>query len=245
MRPFPRHTLSFDVRLSADLAREALDGLREAETCIVPLWQHVFERPDTAPSAGIVSGLSSCTALDYAGRGESLPTPLSWPSWAALAAPASLARFVGDTRTARHLTRRVGVASVSFQLLDHKEQVAAYAGPTSGGLPLFDVFTETASGISESTSVSQNLYDTGLLDGLSETRHGKRSFTVTLTLNTRAQILAFRQLMFAVKGRLNPVAWTPPVQGEAAGVYRLASDSVLISYLRPNYATCTLTLTQL
>lgn len=244
LRPYPRHTVSFDVALHTPLAREAMPAIREGALFVVPLWQHVFERGQGAPDAGLVAGLESCLALDHRGRGEQLGTPLSWPEWADVAAPAALARPVGDSRAITHVVRRVGTSSLSFQLIDHREAVGPYDGPTAGGLPLLDVFTETAQGIAESSAISSNFFDTGLIDGLSEIRHVKKGFSLSLTLGSRAQILAFRRLLFSLQGRLKALAWTPPYDEETLGTFRLAADGVELSYLRPGLATCTLSLTR-
>jgi hypothetical protein len=245
LRPFPRHTVSFDVLLNTPAARASLSALRQETRFLVPLWQHAFERPADSPDAGICAVQNTCLLLDHSGTAAEVPTPLLWPSWAHLAAPAAIARGVSDQRTIRHVTKKVGTTAVSFQLEHYDEDVAPYAGPTSGGLPLLDVFTTSASSISEQIDIDANKNDTGLLDGLYEARFIKRSFTLTLTLSSRADVLAFRRLLFVLKGRLNPLRWTPPFDDEPERTWRLSADAVELSYLRPGLAQCTLSLMEL
>jgi hypothetical protein len=95
----------------------------------------------------------------------------------------------------------------------------------------------------EQVDINANSHDAGHLD-LHEVRYMKRIFTLDLTLTSRAQILDFRRLLFALKGRLNPLKWTAPGEG-AETTWRMASDGVELSYLRPSLATCRLSLVQL
>lgn len=245
LRPFPRHTVSFDVLLHTPAARAAMAALRQETRFLVPQWQHVFERPATAPDAGQTALYQSCLALDHFGTALEVEAPFSWPEFADVAAPAAVARLVADQRGMTHTTRRVATSKVSFQLERFDEEVPAFGGPTSGGLPLLDPFAVPAQGISEQVDVDANRSDTGLADGLYEARYFKRTVTATLTLRSRDEILAFRRLLFALKGRLNPLRWTPPLEGEAESTWRLAADGVELSYLRPGLAQVTLSLTQL
>lgn len=241
----PRHTVSFDVLLHTEAARSCMAALRRETRFLVPQWQHVFEQPVASPDAGVSPLQRSCLALDHFGLALEVASPFAWPAGTDVAAPAAVARLVADQRVIRHLTGRVASAPVAFQLEQFDEEVPAYDGPTSGGLPLLDVFTETAQGIAEQVDVDVNKADTGLIDGLYEARYFKRSFTLTVTLRDRPEVLAFRRLLFALKGRLNPLRWTPPYDGEAEGTWRLATDGVELSYLRPGLAQCTFSITQL
>jgi len=246
LRPFPRHTVSFDVLLHTPLARASMAALRTETRFLVPQWQHVFERPAVAPDAGLCALQPAIWALDHSGQAvESATAPIDWPAWADVAAPVGLARLASDQRTVRHVTAQVGTTSVSFQFEHFDEDVTTYAGPTSAGLPLLNVFTETAQSFTEQIDVDANKSDTGLIDGLYESRYIKRAFTMTLTLRDRAEVLAFRRLLFVLKGRLNPLRWTPPFDGEPEGTWRMSADAVELSYLRPGLAQCTFSLTEL
>lgn len=245
LRPMPRHTVSFDALLHTDAARACMAALRQETRFLVPQWQHVFEQPNATPDAGLSAMQNTCLALDHFGLALEVPTPFSWPSGTDVAAPAAVARLAADQRSIRHLTGRVASAPVAFQLERFDEEVPAYEGTLSAGLPLLDVFTETAQGITEQVDVDANKSDTGLIDGLYEARFIKRTVSLTVTLRDRAEVLAFRRLLFALKGRLNPLRWTCPFDQEAEATWRLATDAVELSYLRPNLAQCTFSLTQL
>ncbi len=246
LRPMPRHTVSFDVLLHTEAARACMAALRQETRFLVPQWQHVFEQPTAAPDAGVSVLQGSCLALDHFGYAVEVAPPFAWPAGTDVAAPAAVARLAADQRSIRHITGRVASAPASFQLEQFDEDVPAYDGPVSpSGIPLLDVFTETAQGITEQVDVDANKSDTGLIDGLYEARFFKRTFTLTVTLRNRAEVLAFRRLLFALKGRLNPLRWTPPYDCEAEGTWRLAADAVELSYLRPNLAQCTFSITQL
>lgn len=244
LRPMPRHTVSFDVLLHTQAARACMAALRQETRFLVPQWQHVFEQPNVAPDAG-VTAIGSCLALDHFGLAVEVAAPFAWPAGTDVAAPAAVARLAADQRSIRHLTGNVASAPVAFQLERFDEEVPAYEGPTSGGLPLLDVFTETAQGITEQVDVDANKADTGLIDGLYEARFIKRTVSLTVTLRDRAEVLAFRRLLFALKGRLNPLRWTCPYDQEAPANWRLATDAVELSYLRPGLAQCTFSITQL
>lgn len=245
VRVAPRHIIEFEALLHTDAARASLEALRGGVEILLPLWQHAFERPDTVPSAGLGAG-HGLVGLDHAGGVFDVGTgPVAWDDAWSLCAPLARGRFVGDSRSIAHIIRARASAQLSVQLLQHFETVAAYAGPTSGGLPLLDAFTQTCTLPGETIALSSNTHDTGFGDGLFELRHVKQAFSTRLTLRTREQIVAFRQLLFTLRGRLNPLRWTPPLMGESEGTFRLAADETAITYLRPGFATVELQLTRL
>ena len=243
LRAYPRHTYSFDIVSTKDGDKAWLSALRTGETFLLPLWCHAFQRPDTEASAGVAATSPVLVGLTPHGEGVAVPAgAFAWDVDSYIAAPAALGRPVADSRSVTFVTSGIQRTAVAFRLLDFKEEVAAYSGPTSGGLPTLAPFTGYWTNPKEQVDVNANAFDNSHLD-LYEARYFKRTFTLDLTLTTRAQILAFRQLMFALKGRLNPVRWAAP--GEAESTWRLASDSVDISYHRPGLATCQLSLVQL
>lgn len=245
VRVAPRHVVEFVALLHTEAARASFEALRGGGEVLVPLWQHAFERPETAPTAGLGAG-HGLAGLDHLGGVFDAGTgPVAWADAWSLCAPLARGRFAGDSRSASHVIRSLATAPLSIQLLGHFEAVAPYAGPTSAGLPLLDVFATTATMPSEAIALSSNTHDTGFGDGLFELRHTKQTFSTSLTLRTRSEILAFRQLLFQLRGRLNPLRWTPPIAGEAEGTFRLASDETAITYLRPGLATVELQLTSL
>lgn len=240
LRAYPRQTISFDVLFSTPSARVSLDLLRTGGEVLVPLWQHAFERPDTVPDAGLAP-LGSVLALTHTGTHRALPRDgFSWPLGFEIAAPAARARILGNQQQLTHVNGRIAQAKASFQLLSFDEDVTPYPG---GSLDL-DTF-RYAFVATEQIDTDANEHDTGTQDGLYEARYQKRSFSVAVTLRDRAEIVAFRQFLFAVRGRLSALTWTPPFDSAPPRLWRLASDTVEISYLRPSYATCTLSLVEL
>jgi hypothetical protein len=243
LRAYPRHTYSYDV-VSPPVADKApIAALRSAETFIVPLWCHAFERPALAPSAGIAAMSPQVMALDSISRGLlSNADAFTWPTGYYISAPAAIGRPVADARSITYINDAAQKSSVSFQLVDFKEVVGGYRGATSALVPTLEPFTGYWTQPVEQVTVNANSYDAGHLT-LYDVRYVKRHFTLSLTFTNRAQILAFRRLLFALRGRLNPVKWAAP--GEAESSWRLSADSVEISYLRPSLATCSLSLVQL
>lgn len=221
-------------------------ALRTETRFLVPLWPHVFERPEGAPDAGISVISPQVMLLDHAGAFEVQSAPVLWAGYQDIAAPCAVARYVGEQRSFRHTPWEVSAGAVAFRLEAFQEVVAAYGGPHSAAfpsLPLLDSFTVAGGGMTEQIDVDSNVSDNGLLD-LYEARYIKRSYTLSIVLNSRAQILQFRRLLFALRGRLNPLRWTAP--GDTAeATWRLASDAVELSFLRPGLVTCTLSLTEI
>jgi len=243
LRAYPRHTYSYDVALLSDHDKAALSALRTAETFLVPLWCHAFQRPATSPTAGVSVASPVVALLSSKSEGIFMPAAdFSWEDGYYIAAPAAVGRMVSDNRSIAYAKKTIQTASVSFRLLDFKEAIDAYDGPTSGGLPTLDAFTTVWVKPSEQIDVASAVLETGHLD-LFEVLYLKRNVTIEVPLRSREQIEAFRRLMFALKGRLNPLKWTVP--GEAEKTWRLGSDGVEISYLKPNLATCKLSLVQL
>jgi hypothetical protein len=243
LRAYPRHTYSWDVVLPKTADKAALTALRTGEAFIVPLWCHAFQRPDLEPTAGIASTSPLVVALTPLSEGRlSAADAFAWEEGNYIAAPAAIGRPVSDSRSITYITPVIQRMPVSFRLVDFKEVVGAYAGPTSEGLPLLSPFTANWVEPAEQVDVNANAFDAGHLD-LYDVRYSKRTFTLQLTMTSREQIIAFRQLIFALKGRKNPLRWAAP--GAAESTWRLASDGVEISYLRPNLATCQLSLIEL
>ena len=245
LRAYPRHTYSFDVLLTKNADKASLAALRAGELFVVPLWCHAFERPATVANAGVVGPTASPLVVALTPGSAGLLTAaqaFAWSEQYYIAAPAALGRPVADARSISYITSGIQRTGVSFRLVDFKEVVSAYTGPTSAGLPTLTPFTENWVNPAEQIDVNSSGFDDGHLD-LYDVRYMKRGFTLDLTLRGRAQILEFRRLVFALRGRLNPLRWAAP--GEAESTWRLASDGVEISYLRPNLATCQLSLTEI
>jgi len=243
LRAYPRQTYSFDVVLPSSADKSALAALRSGDTFVVPLWCHAFQRPDSEPTAGRATALPLIAQLTPGSAGLLLVADaFAWSEGYYIAAPAALGRPVADARSISYITPVANRASCSFRLVDFREVVSPYTGPISGGLPTLGPFTGNWTAPAEEITVNANAFDTGHLD-LYDVRYLKRGFTLDLTLTSRAQILEFRRLLFALKGRLNPLRWSAP--GEAESTWRLDSDGVEISYLRPGLATCQLSLVQL
>lgn len=240
LRAYPRQTISFDVLFSTPSARASLGLLRTGGEVLVPLWQHAFERPSEAPDAGLVP-LGNVLALTHTGAHQTIPLgSFTWPSGFEIAAPAAKARILSNQRQLTHVNGRIAQAKAAFQLLSFDEDVAP---PASGTLDL-DAFCY-AFVSNEQLDTDANEHDNGTQDGVYETRYQKRSFSIAVTLRDRAAVVAFRQFLFATQGRLSALTWTPPFDAAPQGLWRLASDTVEISYLRPSYATCTLSLVEL
>jgi hypothetical protein len=246
LRAFPRQTYSFDVIANTPASKTALFSLRSEMSFLVPLWCHVFERPNTVPDAGISTTSPQVMLLDHKGNYSLVTGPVTWSTGCDLAAPCAPARYTTNSRSFTRVTGLMDSAKVSFRLDAFKEAVAVYGGATSSslaGVPLLDPYTATGSALSEQIAVDANDWDNGWLD-ITEARFIKRNYSVSITLNTRAAILQFRQMLFALRGRLNPLRWTAP--GDAVEkTWRLNSDAIELSYLRPGLLKCTLTLTEL
>jgi len=246
-RAYPRHTYSFEIYATSAIARACLEALRTESTFSVPLWPHVFERPDLASDVAVygpasVLQLDQLTGAYAAGSGA-----FAWDAAYSIAAPLAVARFAGSQRSISHvLAGKIATAQVSFRLEDFRENAGPYWGPTSSTyeeMVLFDVFTESGGGLAEQINDDSNTFENGHRD-LYESRFRERVYTANVVLNTRAKILAFRQMLFLVKGRLTPLRWTAP--GDTVErTWRLASDTVELAYTRPSYATCTLSLKQI
>jgi hypothetical protein len=243
LRAYPRHTYSWDVVLPKTANKTSLTSLRTGEAFIVPLWCHNFERPSLGPSAGIAANSPLVAGLTP-GSDWLLTSAdaFAWSDEYYIAAPAAIGRPVSDSRSIAYVTNSIQRMPVSFRLVDFKEVVDAYTGPTSGGLPLLSPFTANWVEPAEQIDVNASAFDNGHLD-LYDMRYSKRTFTLQLTLGSREQIIAFRQLVFALKGRKNPLRWAAP--GADESTWRLASDGVEISYLRPGLAKCQLSLIEL
>jgi hypothetical protein len=184
--------------------------------------------------------------LDHAGNAFQAAAPIGWSDTYDVAAPLARARFAADQRGISHATWQVSLASVSFRLIDFHEAVPAYSGPVSASrpaLPLLDSLTEAGDSLAEQIDVNTDSADNGLID-LYEVRYVKRTYTLNVVLNTREKVLAFRSLLFTLRGRLNPVRWTAPGDAEEK-TWRLASDAVELTYPCPGRASCTLSLTEL
>lgn len=246
LRAFPRHTYSFDIYAPTALAKASLAALRTESRFLVPLWPHVIERPETGPDAGIAAADPRVLLLDERGGFLETVAPLVWTPEYGVAAPCAVARHQGTQRGFTHQTWQVSLGSVSFVLEGFQEVVPPYDGATSPhlpSLPLLDAFTQAGDGLSEQIDVQEDTFDAGWLP-LQETRYTKRTYTLRIVLNTREKVLAFRRLLFALKGRLNPLRWTAPGD-DTEKTWRLASDAVDLSYQRPALAMCTLSLTEL
>lgn len=244
LRAYPRHTYSYDVVLPPSADKTPLDALRTAETFTIPLWCHAFQRPDLEATAGIAAVDPKTIALSATSEGVIYDADaFTWPDDFYIAAPAALARPVSDTRSIAYVTTGAQRSSVSFRLLDFKEVVAAYTGPTVGGLPSLDTFTAYWVKPAEDVHEEADSFDEGHLT-LYDVHYRQRSFTLSLTLPSREVIEAFRQFLFALEGRLNPLSWTAPGD-EDPTTWRLAADAIELAYRRPNFATCTLSLIQL
>ena len=247
LRAFPRHMYSFDVYMATIASKYSMQALREETSFLVPLWPHVFERPETGPSAGVSgAGDAAVMLLDHRGEFAQGVSPVEWAPGYDVAAPCAVARYAGDQRGFQHRTGRVSTGGVSFRLEGFQEAVAAYDGPKSSSMPdlfLLDPFTGAGDGLAEQIDVNANASDNGLID-LWEARYMQRTYTVNVVLNSRAAIVDFRRLLFALRGRLNPVRWTAP-RDVGEKTWRLASDGVELSYLRPGLAKVALSLTEL
>lgn len=243
LRAFPRHTYSFDIVLPPNADKTSLTGLRTADEFMVPLWCHAFQRPQLLPDAGVTSNAPQIMQLTPQSTGVLCDaSAFAWAEGYYLAAPAALGRLVADGRSISYVTSAMQRSSVSFRLIGFSENVGAYEGALVDGLPSLDVFTQYWTSPGEQIDATGETYDAGHIE-LSDTLYRKRTFTITLTLTSRADILSFRRLLFALKGRLNAFSWTVP--GEAPSTWRLASDGVELSYLRPGLATCQLSVTEL
>ncbi len=244
VRAYPRYIYSWDIYSASSISRACLQALRTEDQFTIPLWPHVFERPATDPTAGIAATAPACLQLANDGGSSADTAPITWADGYAVAAPCAQARYEGAERSITHVVAgKLATAQVSFRLEDFEEAVASYAGATSLSMPLLDPFTGYGGGLAENAVDNQNMRDNGNLD-IRESRYKQRIYTLNIVLNSRERIVAFRQLMFALKGRLNPLRWTAP--GDSIErTWRLAADSVVLSYLRPGYATTSLSLKQL
>lgn len=245
IRSLPRYTYAYSILVTNPVSRACLEALRSETAFVVPLWCHSFEGNVTAPDAAL-SDTMQVLALDQQGGYTLEVPPVAWTGTYSLGAPAALARYAGNQRSFSYRTGKVSSGSVAFRLESFNEAVPAYAGPASSSMPdmfLLDRFTLTGSSIQEQIDDNANTSDNGLLD-VYESRYIKRNYTVTVSLNSRAAILEFRALMFALRGRLNAFRWLAPGDTQEA-TWRLATDAVEIKYLRPGLASCTLSLTQL
>lgn len=244
LRAFPRHTYSYDVVLPPSADKSPLDTLRTAESFVVPLWCHAFQRPDLEATAGIATTDPKTVALTATSEGVLYDADaFTWPDDYYIAAPAALARPVADSRSIAYITKTAQKSSVSFLLLNFKEVVADYDGPTVDGLPSLDTFTPYWNEPAEDVTEVADKFDEGHLT-LHDLHYFQRTFSLSLTLPSREVIEDFRRFLFALKGRLNPMAWTAPGD-EDPTTWRLASDGVALTYLRPNFATCKLSLIQI
>jgi hypothetical protein len=248
-RAYPRYTYACDIITLGEPARACLQALRLETSFLVPLWPHVFERPDVGPTAGIAASAPQVMQLDYFSAHAEGTAPITWDDAYAVAAPCAVARIDGTQRAMAHITSTESTAKVQFRLIDFEEAVAPYAGafspslPDPMALPLMDPFTGLGGGMSEQIPDNVNAFDNGNLD-LVETRYLERIYTLEVVLPTRAQILDFRRLLFALKGRMHPFRWTAPGDAEER-IWRLAADSVVLSYLRPGIVKTTLSFKQL
>lgn len=246
-RAYPRYTYNFDIYSASDISRACLQALRLETSFLVPLWPHVFERPDTDPTAGIAATSPQVMQLDSAGAFAASTGPVTWADGYQVAAPCALARYGGAQRALTHVVSgKIATSAVSFRLEDFEEDVAAYAGAFSLSMPdfpLLDPFTSYGGGLAEQVNDNANTSDNGNLD-VYESRYIERVYTLNIVLNSRTRILAFRQLMFSLKGRLGVLRWTAPGDTVERS-WRLAADAVALSYTRPGYATTTLSLKQL
>jgi hypothetical protein len=245
-RAYPRYTYTFDIYVASDISRACLQALRTETSFLVPLWAHVFERPDRAPSAGIAYSAPQLMQLDHAGaRQITNATSITWAAGYDVAAPCIVARYAGSQRSFSHVVPgKVATSSVSFRLENFREAVNTYP-PNVTGSTIRDItfLTSAGGGLAEQITDNANNFDNGNID-LYESKYLERIYNVSIVLNTRANIVVFRRLLFWLQGRLNPLFWTAP--GDTVRrTWRLASDSVDITYLRPGLATCTLSLKQI
>lgn len=246
LRAFPRYVYDFTIHVATDASFACLQALREKTSFLVPLWPHAFQTPATAPDAGIAATAPLVLQLDHKGSYGLGSAPVSISSPYDLAAPVAPAIYAANSRSFSPLSHNLSTGSVSFRLSPFNEAVAAYSGPMSASfptLPLLDGWTGTADGLGEQIADVSNSFENNNLD-LYESNYLTRTYTVNITLTTRAAVLDFRRLLFKLRGRYGSLRWTSPSDG-VERTWRLAADTVDIVYLRPGYATCTLSLFQL
>lgn len=244
-RAYPRYTYTFDIYVASDISRACLQALRTETSFLVPLWPHVFERPDRAASAGIAYSAPQLMQLDHAGaRQITAASSITWAAGYDVAAPGVVARYAGSQRSFSHVVPgKVATSSVSFRLENFRESIQP-ALPNVTGSTIRDItqFTGAGGGLTEQITDNANNFDNGNID-LYESEYRERIYNVSIVLNTRASIVLFRRFLFYMSGRLNLVFWTAP--GDTVRrTWRLASDSIDLAYLRPGLATCTLSLKQ-
>lgn len=265
LRATPRHFVGFDVLLHTAAARTTLAQLlTPGADYVLPLWQHAYQRPQFLPDVGHNTALAAnaspvgrgglvFTNMDGAAELLFWPDP-NWPpvgqTWvmhteAEFAAPAAVGRLTSEARQLLTATRQVSLAPVEFQLLDYAESVGAWDGLTVGGTPSLDEIAAHAEPGSLTGEAVSTVYDPQVGDPLRRAWYSKQTLELSLVLPDRAAILAFRRLLFALKGRLNPVHYSPPIEGQAPGLFRLSADSVELQYVHPGLARCTFSLTRI
>ncbi len=237
---FPRLSYSYEVLALNPVTVENLKALRLETSFLVPLWPHVFERPDVAPTAGIAANGVSVQLDQFQGAVQTGGFPIAWGEPYGICAPLALARYAGAQRSLNHVRiGRILTTSVSFRLENFKELIAPYTGAMSQGMPLLDVFANNGSQWSESINETADEFDNGHLP-LYESLYFTNTLSTKILLRTRQEVVDFRRLVFSLKGRLKPMRWAPP--GEPEATFYLAGDAVEIAYYRPSLATCVLTL---
>jgi hypothetical protein len=241
LRSRPRYHYEYTLGASDELTNgyaPLLVDLRDyTGDFLMPLWPHASIAP-ARPVAGLdASGL----CLGYYPNGVTVQVPGEAPDGVVELVPLGLGRLT-DARKITHSTDALAQVKVAIDLYNHAEVVAPFAVNVDG-LPVFDFASDWSAGTDESLQDDENVLD---YDGIwqVETRYRARTVSLSIFLDSPAEIARFRSFLFAVKGAYLPFLANPGFD-QSAGLWRLNSDAVEILYVAPGLATSKITLKKL
>lgn len=164
----------------------------------------------------------------------------AWPQWTVVT-PLRLARLSEFPQVRRFTADASDVVELGFRLEEALDDAAVITGDTYRDYPVWPfrpVWTSDPQWVPERSLLgSDDEIAAPLAYDLAQAPQGQT--TMQFAVDTRAEVVAFRQALFALAGRWSP-AWVPSWNSDARIVANVANGATSIDIEGPNLAGTTL-----